>query len=261
MQLVPSQYSFDGYNLYNSRLKREFVSIISTLTGYYDDNPDVASYVVGLTVHPVMGIPYSDANAALFRDATPGSTFDVQMNTGATLRFRCVAQRTISRGDTDLFSQAEPGLTLVLLGEQATEPDEQTGVRLALVASYLPDEQNGVNSIVLPTVAFPTVTPSPTPAERIDAQIISATTQTGRLTLRLRIFNSQTRPLLLDSSSIHLVYGYTERPMGPHIAAELAPTTLEVGQAADLTLVFAWHGEPFALLSVVNVYQYALMVG
>jgi len=32
--LVPSQYSFDGYNLYNSRLKREFVSIISTLTGY-----------------------------------------------------------------------------------------------------------------------------------------------------------------------------------------------------------------------------------
>jgi len=32
--LVPSQYSFDGYNLYNSRLKREFVSIISTLTEY-----------------------------------------------------------------------------------------------------------------------------------------------------------------------------------------------------------------------------------
>jgi len=34
LELVPSQYSFDGYNLYNSRLKREFVSIISTLTGY-----------------------------------------------------------------------------------------------------------------------------------------------------------------------------------------------------------------------------------
>ena len=33
-ELVPSQYSFDGYNLYNSRLKREFVSIISTLTEY-----------------------------------------------------------------------------------------------------------------------------------------------------------------------------------------------------------------------------------
>jgi hypothetical protein len=88
-------------------------------------------------------------------------------------------------------------------------------------------------------------------------QIISVTTQPGRLTLKMRVFNGKFTRLTLDNHSVWLVYGYAEQPAGPHIAADLAPIALEPGQAADVTLVFAWHGEPFAMLGVLGEYSYA----
>jgi len=74
--------------------------------------------------------------------------------------------------------------------------------------------------------------------------------------VRLRVFNGRFSPLVLDSSSIWLIYGYSERPVGPHIAAEIEPLTLLPGQAADVTVVFAWKGEPFGTLSVIETYRY-----
>jgi hypothetical protein len=57
---------------------------------------------------------------------------------------------------------------------------------------------------------------------------------------------------------VWLVYGFTERPVGPHMTAEIQAFDLEPGQAVDLTLTFAWHGEPFATLGVLNDYQFAI---
>lgn len=217
----------------------------------------MASYLVGLTVHPVLGIPWSDANTDLFRRAVPGTVISMQMNTGAVLRFLCTEQRLISRGDTASFAQTRPGLTLVLLGQKAADEDATpTDQRLILLADYAPLFDDALSG--LPTAIPPTPTLAPTIAQRIDVDVIRATTQTGRLTLRLRIFNGQTTPLTLDRQSIWLTYGYTERPNGPHVNAELQPVTLAPFQAADVLITLAWNGEPYAMLGVLDSYQYAL---
>jgi len=232
--------------------------VVNTAEWVYDDNPDVASYIVGLSVHPVLGIPYSDANAALFRDAQPGSLFDVQMNTGVALHFRCAEQKIINRGDTTVFGQDKPGLTLVMMGERVSDETVPTADRSVLLADYLPNQQTPLSDIALPTILAPTPTASPTLAERVDVQIVSTTTQPGRLTMRLRVFNGRFTPLTLDSNSIWLTYGYSERPVGPRIAAELDPVEVLSVQAADVTVVFAWKGKPFGTFGVLDEYRYAM---
>jgi hypothetical protein len=234
--------------------------VVNTAEWVYDDNPDVASYIVGLSVRPVLGIPWSDANAALFDQVELGSVFVVQMNTGATLRFVCTERRTVNRGDTSVFGQNKPGLTLVLLGQQNSDTATPTDNRLVLLADYLPGQETDLANTDLPTMTALTPTASPTLAERVDVQLINVTTQPGRLTLKMRVFNGQFTPLTLDDRSVWLIYGYSERPAGPHIAAELSPVSLLSGQAADVTLIFAWHGEPFAMLGILDEYTYAFTI-
>ncbi len=231
--------------------------VVNTAEWTYDDNPDVVSYLVGFVAHPILGIPYSDANAELFRQAAPGSVFTLQMNTGAVQRFVCTGQRTIGRGDTTYFAQNRPGLTLVLMGDQTLDPQSATDQRLLLLADYAP-AQDELLSNILPTIAAPTPTLTLTPVQRVDVQIVGVTKQASTLTVRLRVFNGQTEPLILDRQSVWLTYGYSERPVGPHIAAAIQPISIAPAQAADVILVFAWHGEPFAMLNVIDEYQYAL---
>lgn len=205
----------------------------------------------------MLGIPYSEANADLFRQAVPGTVFSLQMNTGAVQRFICTQQRTIGRGDTSSFAQTRPGLTLVLLGQKTSEDEATpTDERLILLADYTPVADDTLS--MLPTVSPPKPTLAPTAAQRIDVEVVRASTQPSHLTLRLRIYNGQLEPLTLDKRSIWLAYGYSERPTGPHVAAELQPVTLAPFQAADLTLIFAWDGEPYATLEILNAYEYSL---
>jgi len=245
----------------NAAQPRVFVvqrRIINTAEWNFDDDPDVASYLVGLSVHPVLGIPWSQANADLFQQAVPGSQFEIQMNTGVTLRFRCTTQVMVNRSDTNVFSQNRPGLTLVLFGDRSAAEQAQTENRLVLLADYVADPLTLFSSLALPTVQVPTPTVTATLVQRVDVQLITVTKQTGQLAVRLRVFNGRSTPVTLDSSTVWLVYGYSERPVGPRISAHLAATNLEPGQAADLTLVFAWHGEPFAMLNVFEGYSFAL---
>ena len=248
-------------NANNAAQPRVFVvqrRIINTAEWNFDDNPDVVSYLVGLSVHPVLGIPWSQANADLFQQAVPGSQFDVQMNTGVTLRFRCTTQVMVNRSDTNVFSQNRPGLTLVLFGDRSAVEQAQTESRLVLLADYVSDPQAQFSSLALPTLQMSTPTATAMSVQRVDVQLITVTKQTGQLAVRLRVFNGRSVPITLDSNTVWLVYGYSERPVGPRISAHLAPTNLEPGQAADLTLVFAWHGEPFAMLNVFEGYSFAL---
>jgi len=233
--------------------------IVQTAEWQFTDNPDVASYIAGLIVKPVIGIPWSDANASLFQNVRPGDAFLVQMNTGAALRFTFSERRTINRGDTSLFQQDAPGLVIVLFGQRDPATNDTPADRLILLADYTPSDTNAMN-MVLPTALPSTPTLTPTPVERVDVQIISLTMQPDTLTVRLRLFNGRYEPLTLDASTIWLSYGYAERPVGPHIAAQLEPLTIVPGQAADVSIVFAWHGEPFAMLSVLDEYLYAVTV-
>jgi hypothetical protein len=52
----------------------------------YDPNADIASFINGMSVRPVIGVPWSEDNAALFEAISEGAIFNLTMNTGAILR-------------------------------------------------------------------------------------------------------------------------------------------------------------------------------
>lgn len=112
---------------------------IETADWRFDSNPDVASWVSGLLVRPVIGLPFSAENAALVRALGAGSRFDLQMNTGATLRFVYRESRQVTRQESAVFAQNAPGLTLVLIGE-TDEDGLLTETRHVIEAVY-PVEQ------------------------------------------------------------------------------------------------------------------------
>ena len=106
----------------------------------YDPNPDVASFVSGMSVRPVIGIPYSEENAAWFDSIEEGGMFNLTMNTGAILRYEFAAKTAVRRSDTSIFRQIEPGLVLLLIGE--TDADGfPTATRTLITATYPPDQE------------------------------------------------------------------------------------------------------------------------
>jgi hypothetical protein len=223
----------------------------------YDPNPDTASFVNGMSVRPVIGIPWSEENAALFEGLDAGAQFTLTMNTGAVLRYEFGEVRQVRRSETSSFRQVSPGLALVLIGE--TDADGlPTASRTLVMASYSPDqelEREGLltTALALPT-PFPTV-PAPTatliPFAALDVQLIDVTTLDGQVTMRLRLYNAGGEPLRFTPDDLWMAFGYAENPPGPRIPADgMTPFDLLPGQAADVTLVWPWSGEPYGALAV-----------
>lgn len=112
---------------------------VQTADWNFDPNPDVASWVSGLLVRPVLGLPFSPENHELLTTLAPGARFALQMNTGAVLDFTYRDTRQVSRQEAVIFTQTEPGLVLVLIGE--TDPEGAlTETRWVVTAAY-PVEQ------------------------------------------------------------------------------------------------------------------------
>ena len=106
----------------------------------FDDNPDTASFLSGMSVRPVIGIPYAPENAILFHHLQTGSIFTVTLNTGAVLTYEFATKRSVRRSETDIFRQIGPGLVLLLIGE--TDRDGlPTGTRTLVTGSYSPDQE------------------------------------------------------------------------------------------------------------------------
>ncbi|MFQ3647601.1 MAG: hypothetical protein SNJ80_11780 [Anaerolinea sp.] len=106
----------------------------------YDPNPDIASFVSGMSVRPVIGIPYSEDNAAWFASMQEGTVFNLTMNTGAILRYEFAAKTEVRRSDTSIFRQVGPGLVLLLIGE--TDADGlPTATRTLVTAAYPPEQE------------------------------------------------------------------------------------------------------------------------
>lgn len=95
----------------------------------YSGDPDTASWVSGLLIRPVLGIPYTPDNARLFEELATGDRIQLQMSTGAELTFTVDAKERVGRQDTAIFRQVSPGVTLVLLAD----PE---GDRLTVSGSY-----------------------------------------------------------------------------------------------------------------------------
>jgi hypothetical protein len=96
----------------------------------YEADPDVASAVLGLAVRPVLGLPYSPANAAFLEQMKPGDEIRLRMSTGAALRFTVSTVERVGRQEVSIFEQSRPGIVVLLLGDPG--PD-----RLALSGTYL----------------------------------------------------------------------------------------------------------------------------
>ncbi|MBI5668442.1 MAG: hypothetical protein HZC41_10585 [Chloroflexi bacterium] len=112
---------------------------VQTADWHFDPNPDVVSWVSGLLVRPVLGLPFSPENRDLLTTLAPGARFALQMNTGAVLDFTYRDTSQVARQDAAIFTQVEPGLALVLIGE--TDPEGAlTETRWVVTAAY-PVEQ------------------------------------------------------------------------------------------------------------------------
>jgi len=233
----------------------------------YDPNPDTASFIHSLSVRPVIGVPWSEENAALFETLGPGTTFSLRLNTGAVQEFQFASQTVVSRSDTSAFRQVEPGLVLVLIGER-DERGAPTATRQLVLATYPPEQELSRGDLlaaildlpepeVTPTPRVPTATPIPA-RDLLHVDVISVTTIEGRITIQLRAYNAQPGPVDLRPEDFAIAFGYAPQPPGPWAIADgLEPFTLLPGQAVDLTLHWAWTGEPYAMLSF-GTYRYAL---
>ena len=235
----------------------------------YDPNPDVASFINGMSVRPVIGIPWSEDNAAWFEAMTAGTSFTLTMNTGAILQYEFAEKTDVRRSDTGIFRQVGPGLVLLLIGE-VDDMGLPTATRTLVTASYPPEQElsrdGELIGLSLPT-PLPTAQPTATPIPQaeaftdVDVQIISVTTQEGRLNTRFRIYNGSTQPIHITPDDITLTFGYELDPIGPLTPAEgLEQLTLLSEQVVDLTLVWAWDGEPYITFHVFEfVYNVVLV--
>jgi len=236
----------------------------------YDPNPDTASFISALSVRPVIGVPWSEQNEALFESLGPGATFSLRLNTGAVQQFQFASRLEISRSDTSAFRQVEPGLVLVLIGERDNR-GAPTATRLLILATYPPEQELSRGNVlasdlidlpvipVTPTPPMPTATPIPA-RDLLYVEVISVETVEGKVIIRLRAFNGQSEPVDIRPEDVSIAFGYAPQPPGPWTPADgLEPFTLLPGQAVDLTLYWAWAGEPYAILCV-GVYRYALQL-
>jgi hypothetical protein len=106
----------------------------------FDPNPDTASFVNGMSVRPVIGIPWSEENESYFDDIGDGTSFLLTMNTGAVLRFEFDDRREVRRSETGIFRQVSPGLVLLLIGE-TDDGGLPTATRTLITATYPPEQE------------------------------------------------------------------------------------------------------------------------
>ncbi|MAU11763.1 MAG: hypothetical protein CL607_18200 [Anaerolineaceae bacterium] len=234
----------------------------------YDPNPDIASFVNGMVVRLLIGIPWSEDNAALFDAIKEDAVFNLTLNTGAVLRYEFADKSEVLRSDTGIFRQVGPGLVLLLIGE-LDENGLPTATRTLVTASYPPEQELSrldelVSLVTLPTVTAPMITPTPIAtvetAADLDVQIISVTTVEGQLTVQMRIYNQGYEAVTFTPDDIWLALGYAENPAGPRNPAEgLQAFDLLPEQAVDLTLVWYWAGESYASIGI-GEYRFAIQL-
>jgi hypothetical protein len=234
--------------------------LVETADWRFDPNPDVASWVSGLIVRPVLGIPFSEDNRAFMASLGTGARFDLQMNTGAVLSFTYDTSREVVRQSSAIFRQDAPGLVLVLIGEYG--PDGLlTGARQIITASYEAEQE--ISNLATQEVPLALPTPQPEPA-RTPADVIlhleRATYDANQLYVEARLFNPHQQSIRLEDSPIlHLSYavdvpGIPVTPLASNWPAELA-----AGEAFPLKLTFTYTGEPFARLFLLER-EYALQI-
>lgn len=237
----------------------------------YDPNPDTASYLLGMSVRRVVGIPWSQENGELFDRLNEGAVFHLILNTGAVIEYRFERLTEVRRSDTAAFRQISPGLVLVLIGE-LDEEGAPTATRSLVIARYEADQElvrdgflstdvehiEPVASVSM-TPIIPTATPLPA-RELLDVELVSAATSPDNyLVTALRFYNGRFEPVTLYPDDIQVAFGNRSNPPGPWIPAEgFEELVILPGQAMDLSITWFWEGQmPHMALRILS-YQFAL---
>lgn len=97
------------------------------------------SWVHGTVINYVMGLEGSPANKELLASLQPGNQLLLRMSTGVVYRFVYADTVRVAPQASEIFWQNRPGLTLVLLGDEAE-------TRVVIRALYVPDLELGVRS-------------------------------------------------------------------------------------------------------------------
>lgn len=257
---------------FNERQPRVFViqgKEVEMAEWKFEPNPDVGNYIIGLDVQPVVGIPWSEENQALFDSLGEGARFDLRMNTGAVRTYIFDRKHEVQRSDTAAFRQVSVGLVLVLLGERDRR-ESPTATRTLIVARYVPEQELVREGYLaegadLPPAAtatplIPTVTPPPA-RDLLHVELVKAERQDQVLLTQLRLYNGQFEAVTITAEDVALALGYAPQPPGPwQTASGLTMQTILPGQALDVKLYWSWQGEPYASLRVGR-YQFALELG
>lgn len=144
----------------------------------YSPNPSVASWISGMIVRPVLGIPVSQGNRELIEQIDEGTRFRVTMNTGNVLRYTFERRYPVDRTNTSVFAQFEPGMVLTLLGETQPDSDLPTRERTIIQADYsIEQETERFRSQAAPLIDMhtPVTVADETEIQVIDARIENST--------------------------------------------------------------------------------------
>jgi hypothetical protein len=87
----------------------------------FSRDPAVANWVSGTVINYVLGLSYNDANAALFKAVQPSDTVRLARADGTVYTFVVDQVTRVALNDTHLLQQDHPAITLVLLGDPATD--------------------------------------------------------------------------------------------------------------------------------------------
>ena len=127
----------------------------------YDPNPAIVSWLSGMIVRPILGLPYSTVNQALIEAIGEGTQFRVQMNTGDVFVYNYVASYQVQRTDTSVFQQFEPGLVLAVLGERDRN-GLPTAARWVVEAAYSVEQETArFNRFAIPIYEIGSIVPMP----------------------------------------------------------------------------------------------------
>jgi hypothetical protein len=106
------------------------------------------SWVHGTVINYVMGLEGSPANKELLASLQPGNQLLLRMSTGVVYRFVYADTVRVAPQASEIFWQNRPGLTLVLLGDEAE-------TRVVIRALYVPDSELNVATETLVKRATP----------------------------------------------------------------------------------------------------------
>ncbi|MFP4346098.1 MAG: hypothetical protein ACLFU8_15485 [Anaerolineales bacterium] len=98
-----------------------------------EEEDEVALWIYGTVVNYVLGFPYSATTEAQLSGLTSSDRVTLTLNNGTRLLFGSPEVKRYEANAATPLAQTQPGLTMVLLGDQAAD-------RLTVRARYLPEE-------------------------------------------------------------------------------------------------------------------------